>query len=383
MKIAVVPPNASHLQQASAALAARSHRITTVHDGTTRLLAVAQEESPDLMLADSRCWSAGELADVEQLTSRHPGIAVVLLSAVQSPQFLLEAMRAGVREVLPSPAPAEALRALVDRLQAKRRPELPTTAARTLAFLSCKGGSGATFLATNLGYHLAETASVLLVDLNLQFGEALSFVHDARPAATIADLAQHCERLDASLLASSAVRITDRYSILAAPEDPAQSLEIQPEHVQRILEIAAGSYEYVLLDVGRSLNPVTVKALDRADRIHAVLQAELPAVRNAARVIAALRALGYPADRTELILNRFDRSGAIGLDDIRRAVGEVAIRTVPNSWRHVHASINQGSALAATSRSNAVARTLTELAQSLGAGVQPGRSFLERLWRRA
>jgi pilus assembly protein CpaE len=272
---------------------------------------------------------------------------------------------------------------LVDRLQAKRRPELPTTAARTLAFLSCKGGSGATFLATNLGYHLAETASVLLVDLNLQFGEALSFVHDARPAATIADLAQHCERLDASLLASSAVRITDRYSILAAPEDPAQSLEIQPEHVQRILEIAAGSYEYVLLDVGRSLNPVTVKALDRADRIHAVLQAELPAVRNAARVIAALRALGYPADRTELILNRFDRSGAIGLDDIRRAVGEVAIRTVPNSWRHVHASINQGSALAATSRSNAVARTLTELAQSLGAGVQPGRSFLERLWRRA
>src|SRR6185503_12407096 len=96
----------------------------------------------------------------------------------------------------------------------------PKQPARVLAFVPCKGGSGATFLATNLGYQLAsENKKVLLVDLNLQFGDAALFVHDHKPAHTLADIAHNITRLDASFLAATVVNVSPNYALLAAPED--------------------------------------------------------------------------------------------------------------------------------------------------------------------
>ena len=99
-------------------------------------------------------------------------------------------MRAGVREVLPSPVTAPALEAAVSRVAAKLAGAPSRKIGKILAFMPCKGGAGATFLATNLGWQLAETKSVLLIDLNLQFGDALSFVHDGTAPSTLADVAK-------------------------------------------------------------------------------------------------------------------------------------------------------------------------------------------------
>ncbi len=78
---------------------------------------------------------------------------------------------------------------------------------KIIAFVSCKGGSGATFLAANLAYALAqENQRVALFDLNLQFGDAALFVSDQKPAATLSHVAQQIHRLDASFLAASMVQ---------------------------------------------------------------------------------------------------------------------------------------------------------------------------------
>jgi pilus assembly protein CpaE len=249
--------------------------------------------------------------------------------------------------------------------------------------MSCKGGSGATLLATNLAYPLAESRSVLLVDLNLQFGDALSFVHDGKPASTIADLAKDVARLDGSLLAASTVKIAPNYSLLAAPETPAQAMEVKPEHIRAVLALAATQYDFVLLDVGRGVDPLSIQALDRAERIFVVLQAAIPHVRNAQKLLSVFRSLGYPAEKTELIVNRFERGGEIGIEDIRRSLGGHALTTVANSYREVNASINHGDALAKTSRSSAVIRNLAELARGFHPGQDEPRGLLGRIFRRA
>ena len=190
---------------------------------------VAPESHPDLMLVDGMCCAPHELALVEQLTSTHPEIAVLLMCAMQTPEFLLQAMRVGVREVLPSPVPPEALEAAVARVAARmtatRRAAGGSngdadSGGQVIAFTPCKGGSGATFIATNLACLLAAAQhQVLLIDLNLQVGNALSFVSDAKAPTTLADLATGIDRLDASLLAASAFKVDAGFSVLAAPED--------------------------------------------------------------------------------------------------------------------------------------------------------------------
>jgi pilus assembly protein CpaE len=310
---------------------------------------------------------------------------VILLCSTHTPEFLINSMRAGVREVLPSPVTAPALEAAVVRVDAKLGGVSSRKSGKILAFMPCKGGAGATFLATNLGWQLAETKSVLLIDLNLQFGDALSFVHDGKAPSTLAEVAKNIERLDASLLAASTVKVAPNYSILAAPEDLAHAMGVKPEHIDAILSLAVTQYDFVLLDVPRSMDTLAIKALDRAWRIFPVLQSGLPDVRNAGKLLEAFKSLGYPPEKIELIINRFDKSSDIGIDQVRRSLGNVRLNTVPNSYREVNASINHGDPLMKTARGNTVARHLVDFAEALSPRPEDARAggLLDRLFRRA
>lgn len=345
---------------------------------------IAEREQPDLMLVDGMCCDTAELSQVEYVTTQHPALVVILLCSTNTPEFLINSMRAGVREVLPSPVTAPALEAAVGRVGAKLAGAPARKSGKILAFMPCKGGAGATFLATNLGWELAETKSVLLIDLNLQFGDALSFVHDGKAPSTLADVAENISRLDASLLAASTVKVAANFSILAAPEDLAHSMEVKPEHIDAILTLAATQYDFVLLDIPRSLDTMAIRALDRAWRIFPVLQSGLPDLRNAGKLLEAFKSLGYPPDKTELIINRFDKSSDIGLDQVQRSLGNVRLNTVPNSYREVNDSINHGEPLIRKARGNTVARHLADFAQELSPRPDEARGgLLGRLFRKA
>ncbi|MDB5854716.1 MAG: Type secretion system ATPase TadZ/CpaE [Herminiimonas sp.] len=344
---------------------------------------MAEQEQPDLMIVEGMCCDVNELDQVEYVTTHFPGVAVVLLCSTNTPEFLIRSMRAGVREVLPSPASPAALDAAVQRIASKLAVPHGRSPGKILAFMPCKGGCGATFLATNFGYQLAASKSVLLIDLNLQFGDALSFLHDGKAPVTIADVARDISRLDSSFLAAAAVRVTPNFSILAAPDDPSAAMEVKPEHIEAILKQAVMQYDFVVLDMARTLDPLTIKALDRAYRIFPVLQAGLPHLRNASRLLAVFRSLDYSTEKIELLVNRFERSGDIGVDAIQRSLGAHRLHTVPNSYKDVNASINHGSALVQTARSNAVARNLAELVTTLSPRVEDGQGVLGRLFRRA
>jgi pilus assembly protein CpaE len=384
MKIAVISPSRSHLEEVGILLEAKGHTASLFEGGKSRMREIAEREQPDLMLVDGICCDVAELAQVEYVTTHYPSLAVILLCSTHTPEFLINSMRAGVREVLPSPAAPAALEAAIGRVAAKLAGAPARKMGKILAFMPCKGGAGATFLATNLGWQLAETKSVLLLDLNLQFGDALSFVHDGKATSTLADVAKDINRLDASLLAASTVKVGPNYSILAAPEDLAHAMEVKPEHIDAILSLAATQYDFVLLDVPRSLDTIAIKALDRAWRIFPVLQSGLPDLRNAGKLLDAFKSLGYPQDKTELIINRFDRTSDIGLDHIQRSLGHVHLNTVPNSYKEVNASINHGDPLTKTTRGNTVAKHLADFAQTLSPRPEEARSgLLGRIFRKA
>lgn len=383
MKIALISPNPAHLDEMGNHLDKGSHQTRRVLGGKSRMREIAEQDAPDLMLVDGMCCDPTELTLVEHITTHHPNTAVILMCASQTPEFLINSMRVGVREVLPSPASPESLDGALARVAAKLKTASRREPGKVLAFLSSKGGSGATFLAANLGFQLAQAKSVLLVDLNLQFGDALSFVYDGAPHATLADLSRDISRLDASFLAACTVKVAPNFQVLAAPEDMAQAMDIKPEHIDAILTLAVMHYDFILLDMSRTLDTLAIKALDRADQIFPVLQAALPGVRNASKLLAVFRSLGYSSSKIEVIVNRFERTGSVSLDGIQRSLGVTSLRTVPNSYKEVNDAINHGTALAREARSNAVTRNLAEFALALSPRVEESRSLLGRLFKRA
>jgi pilus assembly protein CpaE len=384
MKIAVVSPNRAHLQAIDAVLKGKGHVSLLVEGGKSRMRELAERDAPDLMLVDGMCCDTGELAQVEYVTTQHPAVAVILMCATHTPEFLINSMRAGVREVLPSPAPTAILEAAVERVAAKLTKAAVSNRGKILAFMPCKGGAGATFLATNIGALLAESRSVLLVDLHLQFGGALSFVHDGEASSNLAVVAKDISRLDASLLAASTVKVSPNFAVLAAPGDVTQGMEVKPEHVDALLTLAVAHYDFIVLDMPRSLDTIAIKALDRAWRVFPVLQSNLADLRNAKQLLDAFRSLGYPADKSEFIVNRYEKSSDIALEQVRRMLGDVVVRTVPNSWREVNTAVNHGDPVTRASRSGSVARQLADLVEVLSPSRDDSRAgLLGRLFRKA
>jgi pilus assembly protein CpaE len=344
----------------------RGRVVTRQEGGIQDLRLAADHDQPDVILVECSNLDSGSLSVVERVSDQYPRMAIILIGGQQDPEFLIQAMRVGIREVLVAGASRETVEAAVSRVETKLGLRIRQRSGQVIAFVSSKGGSGATFLATNLAHQLGSGGKkVLLIDLNLQFGEAILTIHDQAQSSDIAAIARNIGRLDASLLHASTVKVSNHFSILAAPEDPAQALQVSSEHLNAILDIAVEEYDFTVLDLNRTLDDLTIRALDRADQIYLVLQAMLPYIRNAKRVLTVFRSLGYVSEKVEVVVNRFGRGAEVGLDDLRASLGPNRIRTVPNGFRDVADAINQGQPLAAIAPSGVVSKAISDWAQAL------------------
>jgi pilus assembly protein CpaE len=386
MKITAISNNDKHLFEIARLLRERSATDhVEVISGAMDKLNTTEQGVPDLLLLAQPIVNGKEFERIESLSSQHPGTAIIVACQQQTPEFLLQAMRAGVREVLPLPMDQHLLLEAVRRIDDKR---INATRAqgKVLAFVSCKGGSGATFLASNLAYALAaaEGKKVALFDLNLQFGDASLFVSDQRPASSLAQVAQQIHRLDPSFLASSMVQVTPNFGVLAAPEDPTHANEVLPEHIDALLRLARQQYDFVVLDIGRNLDAISVRALDQADMIFPILQATLPYIRDGKRLLSVFRSLGYREDKIHLIVNRHSNSGDIRLSDCEKAYGKSMYRTIPNHYEAAAASVNQGVPVLQLARSSPVSKALQEMARQLaGEPEAEQRGWLSRILQRS
>lgn len=391
MKIAILSSSHSHMEALRKVLldASPEWRVFLFKDTLSELATVCEHEHPDLVILDGLCCKADNLGELERLLVSNPHLAVIELCEDVTQEFLISSMRAGVRDVLPLPLDNEVLLSAVSRIEKRLRPPTSSNSeakGKVLAFIACKGGSGATFLATNLGYILAakDNQKVAFLDLNLQFGDAALFVSDQVPANSITDVTENIARIDASFLAANMVHILPNYALLAAPENPEHSIGVKPEHVEKILKLARMNYDFVIMDIGRMLNAVSIRALDQADLIFPVLQETLPFIRDSKRLIHTLHGLGYDKEKIHLILNRHEKNGDIRLEDVETALSMRVFKAVPNSYAAVTTSVNQGIPIYEVDKRDHVTKILTEISHELVEAPQAkAGSWLSRVFHAA
>lgn len=337
---------------------------------------------PDIVVANLPELPDAALHDIERALLASPSTSMILLCPDRSPDFLLKAMRAGVREVVPTPltdgALLEAYQRVLGRITAQRVGA--GRSGRVLVFMPAKGGSGSTFLSTNLAYALSVRGQrVAVLDLNLHFGDAALFLSERRAERTIADVAREVSRVDATFLESSMLRAADNLWILPAPESPEAAIDVKPDAVEQIVGLARSRFDFVVVDMGRILEASTLRALDQADAIYVTLQLTLPFIHDAKRLITLLRSLGYGREKIRIIVNRYDKGDEITLSDVEGSLGIPVDQTIPNAYQAVAYSINHGVPVLKSAPRDAVAKTLVAMADRLAPqSVQRKRGWFGR-----
>lgn len=368
IKVSVVAP------AASAALSV-TRDIESVDAGTDVQIhaggvdAVCSEllhSAPDLVVLDLPTVMPGDLLRLETGLAARPSTSMILLTPDRSADTLLGAMRAGIREVVPTPLANGEFKAAYGRQLERMRMgrAVERQEGTVLAFMPAKGGAGATFLATSFAHALSRRGKrVAVIDLNLHLGDASIFISDTPVTATMADLATQEHRLDGGLLESAMLQCGERLWLLASPETPDAAVGIRAETVGRIIALARNRFDYVILDVGRVPDAVTLCALDAARTVYLIAQTTLPFLHDGKRLLNLLRELGYPQDKLQLVINRVEKGGDLSPADVRKTLSFNEAREIPNSYAAVAYAINHGLPLLRSAPRDPVARALAEWAE--------------------
>jgi pilus assembly protein CpaE len=147
--------------------------------------------STNVLIIDAEKVSKSDLKTIASCTREHVNPAIIYATSDTQNERLVELMRAGVMEVIGFPVSQAELLESIERLRSRRyiastyRPR-----GKILSFISAKGGAGATFVAGNIGYSLAEECrqKVLFIDLHMQFGDAAFYLVENAGPSTLTDV---------------------------------------------------------------------------------------------------------------------------------------------------------------------------------------------------
>lgn len=198
-----------------------------------------------------------------------------------------------------------------------------------LIFLSAKGGVGTSSLCANLAMniaHLNPEARVAVVDMVLPIGSIAPIVgYDGdQNIITVADM-QPSETTPKFFKENLADMKLWQFSLLAGSPDPESSHHL---NASRIVDVVAGlkaSYDYVLIDIGRSLSKITLPLIQSADLVSLIVSTDLSTVSLTKTLWSYLKTKSISADSMYTILNR-----AVGLEGLSKAEAEKMLEITIN-----------------------------------------------------
>jgi pilus assembly protein CpaE len=300
------------------------------------------------------------------ICSRNPQVTVMACSSGHEADAVIRSMRAGAREFLTEPIAVATMTEAFVRVSTRRQTVLPNrVAGKLLVFQGTKGGAGVTTLAINFAVALTKESAgdVVLVDMHPQLGEValgLGIV----PRFSIADALENSGRLDADFLSTLLMKHETGLMVLASSDvyGTHRSLERGTEKLLRILR---DEFAFVVVDAGSCSGNIPDALFEMADTIYLVTEVNLPALRNARRLITWF---GSKESDIRIVLNRFNsRKVEIDEESTAKALSRPVDWNIPNDYMAVRGAQNLGTSL--VMQDTPISRAVRQMAK--GACLKP------------
>lgn len=321
---------------------------------------------------------AAELAAVTGLAASMAG-EMPVVAAVQDLTVPLtrRLLRTDIADVVPLPfTPDELFQAIDTARHSKVQPAgpaargaapAPRRRGRIFSFIGALGGVGTTSLVSQLGVLWAADKRVLLIDLDVQFGNSALYLN-LRPRLTVADLIEAGDRMDAEYLASVAERHQSGLEVIAAPNDIIPLDMLTPALVERMFSLAAETYDIVLIDLPDAWINWSVAALAASDQLLLVSEMSVAGVHQAKRQLEMIDANGL-SERTHLVINRTPSSlfRKADMTQTEQALKRRVAFTITNDYAAMSAAIDEGRPVASIKVKSRIEKDLRAILEGLDA----------------
>lgn len=292
---------------------------------------LAREKSPKLLVVDIS-GVEDPVAGLRQLAEVcEPDVHVVVIGERNDIILYRDMKNAGVAEYFLKPVVRDLL---IRTCKSILFPDDHTPSLRTgkLVFmLGVRGGTGATTIAINTAWHLAEARRrrTLLLDLDLQTGD-VPLQLDNTPAHALREALDHPERVDKLYLERGTKPITGRLDMLASLGPLNSPGDFSADAVLSLLDKLLPHYRFMIVDLPHCVAVRTNAMLSLPSTCLVISNASLSAARDTARWAEVLGA--NTSDRSALyVLNHTAAHGGLSAEEFAKASGKQPDFIIPYS----------------------------------------------------
>lgn len=316
------------IRQAIADLVIEDFVVVTGNVATARMT-LAKQPTPKLLVVDvsgvdDPVSSILELAEVCE-----PGVGVVAIGDSNDISLYRQLKHAGVSEYFFKPLIRDQMaRSFNDVLT--DRPDQPSLFSGKLAFIvGVRGGVGATTLATNAAWYVAEARQrwTMLVDLDLQGGDA-ALLLDVAPGQALREAFERPERVDKLFLERGAIPVSKRLNLLASLAPLGSAVEGSEAGIRMLLETLMRRYRLIIVDVPAIVAEYLPQVLKMPSTCVLVGHPSLAAARDMARWRDYIGA-NTRERRTLQVLNHTSAYGGLTEAEFAKASGQPADVVIP------------------------------------------------------
>lgn len=163
---------------------------------------------------------------------------------------------------------------------------------KLIYIIGTRGGVGATTLAVNLAWMMAneEKVQTALLDLDLQFGNG-ALALDIEPSRGLRDILSSPSRVDSLMVASAMMAAGGKLSVLSAEESVEESAPLDAAALQAVLQEMRDNFDYVFVDVPRHMISTQRRLIAEASAVIVVTEQSLVGIRDTLRVKMALKSI--------------------------------------------------------------------------------------------
>jgi pilus assembly protein CpaE len=262
---------------------------------------------------------------------------IIAVHPTVDPAEMISALRAGASEFLSIPVRPAIFEAM-ERIGVVLEARLNETVAsgRIVGVLSAKGGCGATTLACCLSTAMqaAEPGTrILIADMDYQ-APGVPAVFRRTPKPNARDVFDSMRRLTSSSWREFVISVKPGIDVLPSPADN-ENCDVPdlPEawRMESLLRFIVHHYNWILIDLGRHLNPGNWSILQHVEELMVVTAPDVLALYQTRSMLQTLTSRGFDKGRVKLVLNKNHASPAdFWVESIQQMFEMTVFGVLPN-----------------------------------------------------
>lgn len=248
---------------------------------------------------------------------------------------------------------------------------------RVLSVTGVHGGVGATTIAANLAWYLAECAHrhTLLLDGDL-YGAAAAMLLAVKPRPGLRVALENPARVDDLFIDRTAQVVGERLHVLSGEGRLADAPPIAQGALPALLEILRRRYKFLVCDAAWPASRIGRGLFDLAHQRILITEPSVAGARDVLRYLAIPQASALPGaaltGSTLVVLNQMGTKGGLSLAQFEKATGRKPDLVIPHMKGALRTAADLGEPAGATVRP--FRKAMAELAFRAGSvGATPGR----------